>query len=78
MKHFGRACRFFLGMNGEEFCDFALDEAGVALLPGSSFGQYGEEFVRICYVNSIENIELAIEKLNDTLIELTKVLFLGK
>ena len=52
-----------LGMTGEEFSDFSLEHAGVAILPGSSFGEFADEFVRICYVNSIENIQLAIEKL---------------
>ena len=56
-----------LGMTGEDFSDFALEEAGVALLPGSSFGRYADDFVRICYVNSIENINLAIEKIKEAL-----------
>lgn len=56
-----------LDMTGEEFADFALNEADVALLPGSSFGKHADAFVRICYVNSIENIELAIEKIKTAL-----------
>jgi aspartate aminotransferase/aminotransferase len=56
-----------LGMTGEEFSDFALEQAGVALLPGSSFGHYADNFVRICYVNSISNINLAIEKIKEAL-----------
>ena len=55
------------GMTGEEFSDFALEEAGVALLPGNSFGQYADDFVRICYVNSINNINLAIKKIKEAL-----------
>ena len=51
------------GMSSEEFADFALEKAGVALLPGSNFGKHGQGFVRLCYVNTLENIELAIEKL---------------
>ena len=51
------------GMSCEEFTDFALEKAGVALLPGSNFGEYGEGYVRMCYVNSLENIERAIEQL---------------
>jgi aspartate/methionine/tyrosine aminotransferase len=51
------------GMTSEEFADFALEKAGVALLPGSNFGAYGEGYVRLCYVNSLENIERAIEQL---------------
>jgi len=56
-----------LGMTGEEFADFILNKANVALLPGSSFGQYADDFVRICYVNSIENINLAITNIKTAL-----------
>ena len=52
------------GMSGDEFADFALEKAGVALLPGSNFGEYGEGFVRLCYVNNLENIERGLEKLD--------------
>ena len=51
------------GMSSEEFADFALENAGVALLPGSNFGQYGQGFIRMCYVNTLENIELAVKKI---------------
>ncbi len=51
------------GMTSEEFADFVLEKAGVALLPGNNFGEHGEGFVRLCYVNTLENIELAIKKL---------------
>lgn len=51
------------GMNSDAFADFALKEAGVALLPGNNFGAHGEGFVRLCYVNSLENIRCAIENL---------------
>lgn len=51
------------GMTSEQFSDFALDKAGVAILPGNNFGAYGEGYVRLCYVNSPDKIQLAIEKL---------------
>jgi aspartate aminotransferase len=50
-------------MTSAEFADFCLHEAGVALLPGNSFGVHGENYVRLCYVNSIDNIKLAIERI---------------
>jgi aspartate aminotransferase len=40
-----------------------LEEAGVAVLPGSSFGRYGEGYLRLSYANSIENIETALERM---------------
>jgi len=52
------------GMTSEQFADFALENAGVALLPGNNFGEYGEGYVRLCYVNTLENIKQAIERLN--------------
>ena len=58
------------GMTSEEFADFALNKAGIALLPGNNFGVYGEGFVRICYVNSLENIEIAIRRLKKSIEEL--------
>lgn len=44
------------GMTSEEFADFILREANVALLPGTNFGECGEGYVRMCCVNSKENI----------------------
>jgi aspartate aminotransferase len=38
-----------------------LADAGVAALAGSSFGPYGEGFLRFSYANSVENIRLALE-----------------
>jgi len=57
------------GMTSEEFANFALEKAGVALLPGNNFGEYGEGFIRLCYVNTLENIKLAVEKLRVALKE---------
>ncbi|HZD55907.1 MAG TPA: pyridoxal phosphate-dependent aminotransferase [Anaerolineales bacterium] len=41
-----------------------LEEAGVAVLPGSSFGRYGEGYLRLSYANSIENIQIALERMS--------------
>ncbi|VDB00609.1 Aspartate aminotransferase [Olavius algarvensis spirochete endosymbiont] len=51
------------GLSSKEFADFALEEAGVALLPGTNFGQYGEGFVRLCYANSQSNIRRGMARL---------------
>ena len=42
----------------------ALEEKGVALVPGTSFGNSAEDFVRISYANSMENLEKAIYRLS--------------
>ncbi|HVI88772.1 MAG TPA: pyridoxal phosphate-dependent aminotransferase [Dongiaceae bacterium] len=40
-----------------------LDEAGVASIAGTSFGKYGEGYLRISYANSIENIGEAMQRI---------------
>ena len=51
------------GLTSLEFSDFALDKAGIALLPGTNFGKFGEGYVRLCYANSQKNIEVGMERL---------------
>ena len=51
-------------MTGKNFADVALNKFGVALVPGNSFGDSVDEFVRISYANSMENIEEAIYRLS--------------
>ncbi|GBD07171.1 Aspartate aminotransferase [bacterium HR21] len=55
------------GMDSREFADALLLEAGVACLSGTSFGAYGEGFVRFSYANSVENIERALERIAEFL-----------
>ena len=52
------------GLNGNKFSEIALEEKGVALVPGSSFGDNAEEFVRISFANSLENIKEGINRLS--------------
>jgi aspartate aminotransferase len=47
----------------DELADYLLEEAGVALLPGTAFGARGEGYLRLCYANSLANIENALERL---------------
>ena len=43
--------------------DCVPKEIGVALCPGPFFGNYGERYVRLCYANPAENIEIGIERM---------------
>jgi len=43
--------------------DKLLYDAGVACLAGTSFGSFGEGYLRFSYANSVENIQLAIDKM---------------
>jgi len=52
------------GLDGKEFSDIALNEKGVALVPGTSFGYSSNDFVRISYANSMENLEKAIYRIS--------------
>jgi len=52
------------GYNGQKFSDIALEEKGVALVPGTSFGDSAKNFVRVSYANSMENLDKAIYRLS--------------
>jgi aspartate/methionine/tyrosine aminotransferase len=51
------------GFGSKELADRLLEEAGVACLSGTAFGANGEGFIRFSYANSLENIELALERI---------------
>ena len=55
------------GMNGEEFQRKCLNEVGVAIIPGTSFGKFGIDNVRFNFATSEENISNALEKINSML-----------
>jgi aspartate/methionine/tyrosine aminotransferase len=59
------------GKTSEEIADYLLLEAGVACLAGTSFGSYGEGYIRLSYANSVENIEKALLKIKEALGKLT-------
>jgi len=52
-----------LEKNASWLADYLLEEAGVAVLPGTAFGANGEGYLRLCFANSMENIQLALEKM---------------
>ncbi len=49
------------GISSEEFCLRLIDEAGVALVPGSCFSAEG--YVRLSYCCSMENLEEGLDRL---------------
>ena len=53
-------------MTSMQFSMAALQQAGVALTPGIDFGPGGEGYVRLSYANSIEKIDLAIQRLSSS------------
>ena len=52
------------GLNGEQFTEKCLNEAGVAMIPGTAFGKFAIDNVRFNFATSRENISKAIEKID--------------
>lgn len=51
------------GMTSDEFATRLLEEEKVAVVPGTAFGDCGEGFLRISYAYSLENLKVAIGRL---------------
>jgi aspartate aminotransferase len=52
-----------LPMTCDMLADYLLEEAGVAVLAGTAFGEWGEGYLRLSYANSLENINEALAKI---------------
>jgi aspartate aminotransferase len=55
------------GRSSEDLADYLLQEAGVAVLPGTAFGRNGEGYLRLSYANSVQNIRSALDRMADAL-----------
>ncbi|MBM4449028.1 MAG: pyridoxal phosphate-dependent aminotransferase [Chloroflexi bacterium] len=53
-----------LGVDCNQFADYLLNEAGVATLPGTHFGRYGDGYIRLSYATSQENIKKGLERIS--------------
>ena len=51
------------GMTSTDLQLFLMEKAGVAVIAGPSFGEYGEGYIRLSYANSRENIRAALESM---------------
>ena len=51
------------GLSAEELCRLMLEEAGVAAIPGSAFGEVGREFVRFSFASSSAILKEAVERI---------------
>ncbi len=58
------------GWESKKLADYLLEKAGVAVLSGTSFGKFGEGYLRLSYANSVANIHKALEKIKKALSEL--------
>jgi aspartate aminotransferase len=52
-----------LGRRSSEVAEILLNEAGVAALGGTAFGEYGEGYLRLSYANSEANLRAALERM---------------
>jgi aspartate/methionine/tyrosine aminotransferase len=59
------------GMKSSDLADYLLEEAGVALLPGTAFGDYGEGYIRLSYSTSRETLMAGLEGLQMALSKLS-------
>lgn len=60
-----------VGLPSKAIEERLLDQAGVACLSGTSFGRYGEGYLRLSYANSVENLRAALDALGVTVAELS-------
>jgi len=61
------------GRSSTWLADYLLEEAGVAVLPGTAFGANGEGYLRLCFANSMENICKALERMEAALGRLDRI-----
>lgn len=55
------------GLSSFDFATKLLQSKHVAVVPGSSFSEYGEGFIRISYANSMKQLAVAMDRLKDFL-----------
>ncbi len=55
------------GKTPMEMTQYLIEEAKVAVVPGTVFGKFGNEFIRISYANSYKNLEIAMERMKTAL-----------
>jgi aspartate/methionine/tyrosine aminotransferase len=55
------------GVASRELAAMILEKAGVAVLAGNAFGEFGDGYLRLSYANSIENIRKGIERIGELL-----------
>lgn len=59
-------------MTSDEFATKLLQEEKVAVVPGTAFGQCGEGFLRISYAYSLENLKIALDRVEKFVKKLEK------
>ena len=60
------------GKTSEEIAEYLLNEAKIAVVPGTALGEYGGDHIRISYANSYENLEVAMDRMKKALSKLKR------
>ena len=60
-----------VGVDCNKLADYLLNKAGVACLPGTHFGRYGDGYLRFSYATSLDKINVALERIEKTVKELS-------
>lgn len=58
-------------MSSEDFCMKLLESKKVVVVPGDAFGKSGEGFIRISYAYSIDDLKIALDRIEEFVKELT-------
>ncbi len=58
------------GMTSDEFANHLLQAKKVAVVPGTAFGNSGEGFLRISYAYSLEDLKVALARVEEFITEL--------
>lgn len=58
------------GMTSDEFATALLKQKKVCVVPGTAFGNSGEGFLRISYAYSLENLKIALDRMEEFIKEL--------
>ncbi|MCR4798371.1 MAG: aminotransferase class I/II-fold pyridoxal phosphate-dependent enzyme [Lachnospiraceae bacterium] len=58
------------GLTSDEFATQLLHRKKVAVVPGTAFGKSGEGFIRISYAYSLEQLKLALDRIEEFVTEL--------
>jgi aspartate aminotransferase len=53
------------GWKSKPLADALLEQAGVAALSGTAFGDFGEGYLRFSVANSLENLQLALDRIDE-------------
>jgi aspartate aminotransferase len=53
------------GWTSQQLADALLDQAGVACLAGTAFGEFGEGYLRFSIANSLENLDKALDRIEE-------------